>query len=201
MANISDAYGTIKVERVGQDLVDFLKVVQENAYYILIDDVDNLNPDSDGDVEFTFGAGGRWSYITNIEGYLQGSWMNGEKEKKAYDKFIKAFKEKNGLLVIEYTDSDTAMDWMGKGVFKMNVDDAGEIEFSDDFEEERITIEAFAKINGEDEYWALEYLYGDEVAAEYDKYVEEWKEDHSGPEFDGMNPAGPAEWYDNERSE
>lgn len=189
MANISDAYGTITVERAGQDLVYFLKVVQEKAYYILIDDVDNLTADSDGYVEFTFGAGGRWSYNTNIQGYLLGDWMNGEKEKEAYDKFIKAFKEKKGLLVIEYSDSDVAMNWMGKGFFQMGVDDDGEIEFSDNFEEEEVTIKALAEANGEDTYWALEYIYGEEVSEKYDEYAEKC-------EKEGKEPATPEVWFE-----
>jgi len=195
MANISDGYGTITVEKVGHELKEFLSVVQEGAYYLLIDDVDNLNPDSNGDVKFTFGAGGRWSYETNIRGYLEGEWMNGEKEKPAYDKFIKEFKEKNGSLLIEYTDSDTAMDWMGEGVYQMTVID-GEIDFSHNFEEERITLERFAEQNGESTYWALEYIYGDEVSGEYDEYLRQWHENHILVKG-SMEPAEPEDWFDN----
>lgn len=192
MANISDAFGTFTVEKVGNDLVEFLKTVQGDAtqaYYLLVDDLDNLNPDSDGDVEFEFATGGRWAYSTNIEGYLMGNWMNGDVEKKAYDKFIKAFKKKNGLLSIEYKDSDCAMDWMGDGVFQMEVGEDGEIQFSDTWDEESITIPAFAEMNGETLYWALEYLYGDEVATLYGNYADELDKK-------GEKPAEPDVWYE-----
>lgn len=185
MANISDGYGNVIVERVGQDLKEFLQVVQKEAYYLLFDDPDNIEVDDNGNAEFQFGAGGRWNYETNIRGYLEGEWMTGEKEKKAYNKFIRAFKKKDGLISIEYTDSDTAMDWMGEGEYNMSVCD-GEILFNHDFQEERITLSRYAEQNGESEYWALEYIYGDEVAAKYDEYAKKA----------GKDAVEPSEWLE-----
>lgn len=182
MANISDGYGTITVEKVGHELKEFLSVVQKDAYYLLIDDVDNLNPDSNGDVEFTFGAGGRWNYESNIRGYLEGDWMSGEKEKKAYNKFVRALKKKDGMVCIEYTDSDVGMDWMGSGRFDMFVDEDKTVQFSHEFEEEPVTIERYAEVNGETTRWALEYIYGDEVADKYDKYAEKAGKEAVEPE-------------------
>ena len=37
-----------------------------------------------------------------------------------------------------------------------------------------------------------------ELKGLYDKYVKEWKEDHKGSEYKGMEPASFDEWYDNE---
>lgn len=182
MANISDGYGTITVERVGHELKEFLTTVQEGAYYLLVDDVDNLEPDSDGNVEFTFGAGGRWNYESNIRGYLEGEWMNGEKEKKAYNKFIRALKKKDGMVTIEYTDSDMGMDWMGSGRYDMYVDEDKTVQFSHEFNEEPVTIERYAEVNGETTRWALEYIYGDEVADKYDKYAEKAGKEAVEPE-------------------
>lgn len=173
MANISDGYGTITVEGVGQEFKEFLQTVQEGAYYLLVDDVENIEPDSDGNVEFTFGAGGRWNYESNIRGYLEGEWMNGEKEEKAYKKFIRALKKKDGLVCVEYTDSDIGMDWMGSGRFDMYVDEDKTVQFSHEFEEEPVTIERYAEMNGETTRWALDYIYGDEVGEKYDEYVKE----------------------------
>lgn len=170
MANISDGYGTITVEKVGHELKEFLTVVQDKAYYLLVDDVDNLNPDSEGDVEFTFGAGGRWSYENNIRGYLEGEWMNGEKEKKAYNKFVRALKKKDGMVSIEYTDSDVGMDWMGSGRFDMYVDEEKTVQFSHEFNDEPVTIKRYAEMNGETTHWALDYIHGDEVGDKYDEY-------------------------------
>jgi len=187
MANISDGYGNVLVERVGHDLKEFLQVVQKDAYYELFDDIDNMNPDSNGDVEFTFGAGGRWNYEANIRGYLEGEWMNGEAEQKAYNKFIRAFKKKDGLISIEYTDSDTSMDWMGEGEYNMSVCD-GEIVFGHDFQEEHVTLERYAEQNGESTRWALEYIYGDEIAGQYDDYVAQC-------EKEGKEPVEPENWY------
>lgn len=184
MANISDGYGNVIVERVGQELKDFLQVVQKDAYYLLFDNVENMNPDSDGDVEFTFGAGGRWNYEANLRGYLEGEWMNGEAEKKAYDKFIRAFKKKDGLISVAYTDSDVSTDWMGEGEFTMSMSD-GDITFEHNFEDEPITIERYAEQNGETTRWALEYIYGDDVAELYDKYAEK----------EGLDAVEPEEWF------
>lgn len=185
MANISDGGGNVIVERVGQDLKDFLLTVQKDAYYILFDDVENIKPDKNGDAQFTFAAGGRWNYETNMRGYLEGDWMNGDVEKKAYNKFIRAFKKKDGLISIEYTDSDPAMDWMGEGVFNMSVCD-GEVIFDHDFQEEHITLKRFAELNGDDLEGALEYLYGDEVYGAYARYKEE----------KGELAVEPDVWYD-----
>jgi hypothetical protein len=191
MANISDAFGEITVEKVGAEFIEFLKEVQdENAYYVLAEgvDFDNLSVDSKGDLSFPFGAGGRWAYSSNINGYLQGEWMNDDKQEKAYNKFIKALEDKEGMVTIDYTDSDASMDWMGKGAFEMYVED-GELQCSDNFEEESITLERYAELNGETLYWALEYLKGDEVVEAYDEYVEESKEM-------GNKPVEPDVWYD-----
>lgn len=188
MANISDGYGDVIVERVGHELKEFLLEVQKDAYYILFDDVENMEPDSDGDVEFTFGSGGRWNYESNLRGYLEGEWMTGEKEKKAYNKFIRAFKKKDGLISVEYKDSDTSMDWMGEGEYNMSVCE-GEVIFEHDFQEEHVTLERFAEVNGYSPMEAIQYLYGDEVAVAYDEYTE--KCDKEGKEH-----LPPDVWYD-----
>lgn len=188
MANISDGYGTITVLTIGKQFLEFINKVQKDAYYLLLDSTDGQEVDENGDVSFTFGAGGRWNYEANIKGYLNGEWMNGDKEKEAYDKFIKAFKRKGGSITIEYSDSDTATGWMGNGVFEMTVNE-GEIEFSHNFEEQELTIENFAEQQGEDAYWAMGYIYGDEVTDEYDKYVEKC-------EKKGDQPVEPQEWFE-----
>lgn len=185
MANVSDGYGNVVVERVGQDLKDFLKVVQKDAFYLLFDDPDNIEVDKDGNASFTFGAGGRWNYEANLKGYLEGDWMTGEVEKKAYNKFLRAFKKKDGLISIEYTDSDTGCDWMGEGEFNMSVCE-GEILFGHDFNEENITISRFAEANGESETWALEYIYGEDVLKAYYDYLDKA----------GKEAVDPQEWFE-----
>jgi hypothetical protein len=206
MANCSDAFGTIRVERVGREFLEFLTIVQgddSDAYYTLVDreDIRSAKPDKDGNLEFPFSTSGRWAYQNNIEGYLKGGWMNeGEKQGKAYSQFIAALKTKNGLVEIDYTDSDTAMDWMGTGGVSMSVED-GEVSFAEGFEEESITITGFAELQGESEEWALEYLYGEDVSEKYEKYLDDWREGHKAPEFKGMEPASPDEWYTNEYKE
>ena len=181
MANISDGYGNVIVERVGQELKEFLQVVQKDAYYLLFDDVDNIEVDSGGNAQFTFGSGGRWNYESNLRGYLEGEWMNGDEEKKAYNKFIRAFKKKDGLISVEYTDSDVGMDWMGDGEYNMSVCD-GELVFGHQFEEGRVTIERLAEQQGETTRWALDYIYGDEVGDLYDKYAEKAGKEAVEPE-------------------
>lgn len=185
MANVSDGYGNVIVERIAPELKEFLQKVQKDAYYLLFDDPDNIEPDENGNAQFTFGSGGRWNYESNLRGYLEGSWMNGEEEKKAYNRFIRALKKKDGLISVEYSDSDTSMDWMGEGEFNVSVCD-GEVMFEHDFQEERITLERFAEANGENTRWALEYIYGDEVAEQYDKYAKK----------KGELAVEPDVWYD-----
>ena len=197
MANLSDAYGTIIVERVGKEFIDYLRAVQgtdEQAYYKLIEieDLNKAKPDKNGDLKIDFSTFGRWSYSSNYEGYLKGEWGNfteDSKEKKAFNKFLNAMVKKNGVVDIDYTDSDPSMDWMGTGGFRMEVVD-GQIAYSESFESQDMTISGYAELNNEDQYWALEYLKGDEVVAEYDKYSDKCKKA-------GKEPVEPENWYDN----
>lgn len=200
MANLSDAFGDITVEKVGQEFIDYLKQVQGDdaqAYYKLVevDQLERAEADEDGDLTMSFSTAGRWSYSTNIAGYLRGEWMDSRdtenkvsSNKDAYLKFVQAVIDKGGLVNISYTDSDSAMDWMGTGSFTMQAVD-GEIVFADDFEEEVITIAGFAELQGETAEWALEYLYGDEVSNVYYDYVDNCK-------TKGVEPVEADTWYD-----
>jgi len=189
MANFSDAFGIVKVNKVGQEFGEFLKVVQHNgAYYTLVnrEDIEDIKPDKD--LEFDFSTAGRWNYGNNLDGYLNGEWMtNTDEEIKAYAKFITALKKKDGSVIIEYNDSDIAMGWMGTGIAKLSIVRGG-LKFTNDFDEQEMTISNYAKMNGEDEYWALEYIYGDEVYDKYRKYSEKCKSH-------GTEPVEPSNWY------
>lgn len=200
MANLSDAYGTITVTKVGKEFIEFVKQAQDkDAYYVLVDEesLDDAKVQENGDLSFSFSTSGRWNYGNNIEGYLDGKWLQTREElKAAYDNFIEALEKKKGEVTVEYQDSDTAMDWMGDGVATLRVI-AGDVLFVDDFSSTDITIPKFAEAQGESEYWALSYIYGDEVSDKYDKYVDEWNKNNEFKEGD-TEPAGPAEWYDNE---
>lgn len=192
MANLSDAFGKIIVHKVAEEFVEFLNAVQgEGSYYLLADrgDYDNIELiDEDNSMEFQFSTAGRWAYNTNLEGYLEGKWLQDEERKPHYDKFIESLRAKGGSIVIEYYDSDTAMDWMGEGVATLEVVD-GEVSLRDDFESTNITIKGFAEQQGESEYWALEYIYGDEVSDAYNKYAEECKEK-------GVEPVEAEKWFE-----
>ena len=168
MANISDAFGEINIEKVRQEFLDFLEVAQKDGYYLLAEDTSGLKPDDEGDISFDFFAGGRWYFGNNLNGYLGGDWMNSKEQEEAYAKLLKALKDKDGRIEIDYTDSDTAMDWMGTGVYEMYYED-GELVQSENFEEESITLEKFAELHGQSKEWALEYIFGDEaINAWYD---------------------------------
>lgn len=171
MANISDVSGVITVEKIGKEFLDFLKVVQDDAYYKLVDGELEYVPDDDGDLELDFYSMGRWHFGSNLQGYLGGEWMSGEKESTAHEKLLRALKRKKGHICVEYFDSDTAMDWMGQGMYEMFYED-GELVQNDSFDEERITLERFAEVNGESKEWALEYIYGDEVLESWHTYKE-----------------------------
>ncbi len=199
MANLSDAFGTVTVEKVGAEFVEFLEIAQGgDAYYKLaeIENYEDIKPDKNNDLEFDFSTMGRWAYYNNLEGYLEGNWMNNdEKTKKAHKKFLKALKTKDGCVTVEYTDSDLSMDWMGTGVAQLDKEG-----FNDNFEGVDIVLAKFAKLYGYTELEAFEYLHGYEAMEAYDKYVEQWKKDHHFVEG-GSEPAGPEEWYDNEYEE
>lgn len=186
MANISDAFGEIIVEKVGREFIDFLEVAQRDGYYLLVDSFEDYVPDSDGDLEFSFSTGGRWAYENNLNGYLGGEWMNGDELKDAYAKLLNALQTKSGKITVEYSDSDTSMDWMGAGVYSIYYQD-GELVTAHDFESERITLKRFAEMQGETKEWALEYIYGDEVAQLWWDYVDK----------EGDNAKDVEYWLDN----
>lgn len=139
MANLSDAFGTIKVSKVGVEFLEFLKVVQneEIAFYKLCEnsDCEGVVPNSQGDISFKFSTFGRWSYSNNLSGYLDGDWMGDGENEKAYQKFLAALIAKDGRVDVEYEDSDAAMDWKGAGHAVLAVVD-GVPHFVEDFEEE-----------------------------------------------------------------
>src|SRR5690606_13981685 len=113
MANLSDAFGNIIVDKVGKEFLEFVNTVQRpDAYYVLVDnsDIEGVEPDENGDMSFDFCTPGRWSYENNLRGYLEGEWLKERPDKHvdAYDNLIKAIKEKNGRIIVEYKDSDTA---------------------------------------------------------------------------------------------
>lgn len=171
MANISDASGEINIEKVGQEFLDFLEVTQKDGYYLLVEETTGLKPDDEGDISFSFYAGGRWYFGNNLAGYLGGDWMNSDEQKEAHEKLMKALKEKDGRIEIDYTDSDVGMDWMGSGVYEMYFED-GELVCGENFEEESVTLERFAEVNGESKEWALEYIYGDDVIQAWHDYTD-----------------------------
>lgn len=178
MANYSDAFGTIKVEKIGKEFLEFLVAVQgENtdAYYTLVDRADISESmhavDENNNLEMTFSTFGRWSYGSNIDGYLRGTWLQNY-DKEAYNELIDALISNDGSVTVEYTDSDVAMGWMGTGKFTMVVS-GGEVKFSDDWQEKTITVLGFSELYGYTEYEALERLHGDEVAEKFEKYLKE----------------------------
>lgn len=186
MANCTDAFGTIRVEKVAKEFFAYLKTMQNDGNYHLTEneDIDNATPDKDGNVEFDFSTMGRWSYGNNLDGYMNGEWF---KDAPEYIDFINAIEKKGGSVEIEYTDSDPAMDWMGTGMFRLFSED-GELRVLQGFEEQSITIEGYAELIGESQEYAMMYLYGDEVADEYQKYVDKCKKGKK-------EPVEPDTWY------
>ena len=183
---------------MGKEFLEFLDAVQgTDAYYVLADksDYEDVKPDEKNNLEFNFQTSGRWSYGNNLEGYLNGAWMNNENQ-GAWEKLIDALRDSGGCIEVDYKDSDTAMDWMGEGVAVLRVssEEGGGIEFNDSFESENITLEKYAEQQGFTEYEALEYVYGDEVADKYKEYCD-------AQEAKGHTPANPDTWYDTEYQE
>ena len=198
MANLSDAFASIKVDRVGNEFLEFLRAVQKEDYTYKLIEMDTLSEaevDKRGNLNISFDTYGRWSYSSNIEGYLSGNWLHDE-DAKAYEKFCEAIKKKDGSVEIEYSDSDTAMDWMGSGSALLETDATGKVKLSLSFGEEPLTIISYAEKYGLSEIEAMISMFGDDVADAYEAYVKEWRKDH-----DEGEPAGPAEWYDNEYQE
>lgn len=180
---------------MGKEFLEFLDAVQgteEKAYYKLVDieDYKDVEPDEKNNLEFKFQTAGRWSYGNNLEGYLNGSWMNNENQ-GAWEKLIDALRDSGGCVEVDYKDSDAAMGWMDEGVATLRVssEEGGGIEFNDSFESENITLEKYAEQQGFTEYEALEYVYGDEVADKYKEYCD-------AEEAKGNTPADLEKWYE-----
>lgn len=202
MANLTDAYGEIKVKKVGKEFLDYLRAVQSDpsVYYTLINpyELETVKADKNGNLSMPFSNAGRWAFSNNIAGYLGGEWMY-DKDKESYYKFLEELVEKKGSVVIDYQDCDTAMDWMGSGFAELKVIN-GKPNLNNVFDSGRISgnLKGFCELMGfDDEESGFAYLYGEEVLYDYLKYREEWKRDHEFIEGI-MEPAGPAEWYDNE---
>lgn len=199
MANLSNAFGKIVVEKVGKEFLEFLKTVQDHDGYKLVEPDDyapyrNVIPDEDGNLSMDFSTSGRWSYASNIEGYLQGTWMTTRaKDSEAYQKLLDALKETGGYIWIEYTDSDPAMDWMGKGIYKIEGQN-GEITIFDDWKDQELTITGYAEMTGQSIYDVMDILHSEESAIAYQNYLEECKNT-------GKEPLDPDYWYDNEYEE
>ena len=213
MANLSDAQVEIEAEKVGKELLAYIKLTQRvyTDYQIISDEFDD-DVAEDGNLSITGSSSGRWAYSNNLEGYFDPehvkrwlgvgsdfSYIADPEQREAhtvranenyngYLKLVKAIKDTGGQVDITYKDSDSAMDWLGEGVARLELVD-GEVQYSHSFEEGDFSIAAFAEQQGEDEYWALEYLYGDEVASSYDKYAEAQK-------AEGHTPANPDTWYE-----
>ena len=205
MANISDAQVTIHAEKVGKELVRFINATHTpQVYYTFIDD----NPtkdmvDEEGNFDMDSSSGGRWNYESNLRGYLDPEeidrWLGPDNVaiKEAYIKLCDAIKRRHGQVTIDYTDCDPACEWMGSGVATLEEID-GEVVFSCNFEEEDYTVTNFAAMQGEDEFWALTYMYGEEVAELYDKYLKDW---HNDSDRVDQEPACIDEWLGAEYQE
>jgi uncharacterized protein YbjQ (UPF0145 family) len=203
MANISDAFGTIVVKHVGREFLNYLRTVQgseSQAYYKLveIDQLDQAEVSVDGEVVIDFSTGGRWYYGNNLKGYLQGEWMRASEytpksHQEAYDEFVEAVKKKDGIVSVEYTDSDTAMDWMGVGSYTMQGRN-GEVEFGEVFDEERITLERYCELYDYTWQEAIEWLYGDEISEAYFKHKEQQRANLPENEIIESSPAEFEEW-------
>ena len=173
MANLSDAVGKIKVEKVGAEFIEYIKKIQnKEAYYLLIDEeaLAVATPDADNNLSINFATFGRWSYEGNINGYIDGEWMHDEEQKSAYNKFIAALIEKDGSVSIEYTDSDIAMDFMGTGESSLYAED-GEKVFHNDFDCEEVSIAGYSNLYGDDEEESLLIMYGDNASEARDLYL------------------------------
>lgn len=211
MANLSDADIHITAEKVGKELVNYINANTDTDYAIVYGPIDLSEVDENGDVDINSSSSGRWAYSNNLEGYFDAGrvkdWLgvnsdyeymkeefrDGYKQKananyEAYLALIEAIKRTGGRVDIEYTDCDPATGWMGDGTAMLELVD-GEVVFSQDFNEEKLSIARFAEIQGESEYWALEYIHGDEVAEAYDKYLKQCKKEDT-------KPADVDTWYD-----
>lgn len=135
MANLSDAYGTIRVHKVGKEFLRFLNRVQgekSDAYYTLVDREDlNVEADENNNLELKFSTFGRWAYKNNIEGYLKERWLNSDVDKRAYARLLAVMVQKKGSIEIVYEDSDPALGWSEEGSFTMSIEN-GELAFTEE---------------------------------------------------------------------
>lgn len=190
MANLSDAFGTITVEKVASEFLDYAKIASKN-YYNLADssDLESVVPDDNNSASFSFSTFGRWSFCASLENYLDpaGIWHQDGDEKVAYERLSEALLKTNGQIVYEYTDSDSAMGWMGTGVAQLEVVD-GELRYTDNFDEEDISIRGYADLTGNSIAESIDILYSYEASEAWVNYVEKC-------EKEGVKPADPDMWF------
>lgn len=184
MANCSDAFGTITVRGVGREFLKYAKAVYATGGYNLAEEGDMEGVKPAKDLQFTFSTFGRWNFESNLESFLSPDGLWHKNYTDEYEALCEAIKKTNGSIVYEYTDSDGANDWMGKGVAQLELVD-GEIRFSKEFEEEQFTIEGYQELYEVNEFDAISQLYGEEVADAWTEY----KNDHADADFE--------DWYSN----
>lgn len=213
MANLSDANVEIYAEGVGKELLEYINTTNKSlSDYAIVYEGYSVSEDEKGNTKIDGSSSGRWSYSNNLEGYFDPAkvkgwlgvdadyaWLDDEARKKeyqeqsseqyaAYLKLVEALKKTGGRIEISYTDCDPAMDWMGTGGATIEVED-GEIVYLHSFDDEPLTIASFAEQQGEDLFWALEYLHGEEVGEAYARYEEQCKKE-------GKEVVEPDTWYD-----
>ncbi len=214
MANQSTANVEISAEKVGKELVAYIRATNNTPtdYAIVYSTPEEARVDENGDITISDGSSGRWQYSRNLEGYFDSgsvkewlgvdedySWLqdesakskykeDGKKSYAAYLELVKAIKEKDGRIDINYTDCDPAMDWMGDGSASLELMD-GEVVYSHTFEEKDLDITEYANQNDMSIFDAMDMLHGEEPAIGYNDYVDKCKKE-------GSKPKDPQAWYD-----
>lgn len=155
MADLSDAKGVIKVKKIGNELINYLLIAQNDAEFKLIETPLDEIEVTRGNFEINFQTCGKWSYESNIMGYLNGDWF----KDRSYAIFLNYLKAKNGSVTIEYVDSDIANDWIGSGFAKLSAN-KGKVEFESHFDEQEVSLDSYAELYGYKIEEAAKLLYG-----------------------------------------
>ncbi len=213
MANLSSAGVDIVVTNVGEEMLNYINVTNETPTdYAIVYEGFDTHVNDNGDFVISGSSSGRWAYSNNLEGYFDSErvkgwlgvdtdykWLDDEAKRKeyteqsarqytAYLELVKAIKEKDGRVEINYTDCDPAMGWMSTGGAVLEYED-GEMVFMHSDESEELDITGYADQQGMDIEEAFELLHGEEPAEAWSKYVKQCKDK-------GVEPKDPQVWYD-----
>jgi len=171
MANISDATVQISAVKCGSELLEYIKLAQDNAYYNIVGRSGELDVKEDGDTWTIEGsASGRWSYQHNASRYFPHPdnledlrhWVGKEKADEvevSYRKLLDVIANNGGSVHISYGESESGALICGSGEVALigRIDGKNSsqpfVEYSETYEALEYNAENVSSVHEADEYY------------------------------------------------